>query len=264
MKIGNIEVYGVIYKITNMINGKCYIGQTVKGFDRRYCYSGIGIERVYKYHKKCKEINTHYNECLLGAIEKYGFNAFEVIEVFDVAFSQTELDIKEKHYIKLFNCFINCGKGNGYNKDLGGKPNIQNIFGNKSDEEKQLIKNKIEEKRKEWYDNLTEEELSMYKENHKNATISQWENLSVDERIDMGNKISEGKRGKGLGRENPRAKAVICLTTNAVFYTAKEGAKFYNIKNATRIGDCCKGKATSSGRFNGAKLVWKYITIIEL
>ena len=38
MKLGNIEIYGIIYKIENKINGKVYIGQTSQkgGFDRRY------------------------------------------------------------------------------------------------------------------------------------------------------------------------------------------------------------------------------------
>ena len=36
MKIGNLEVYGVIYKITNKINRKIYIGQTIEGFKKRY------------------------------------------------------------------------------------------------------------------------------------------------------------------------------------------------------------------------------------
>lgn len=36
MKIGNLNVYGVIYKITNKINDKVYIGQTIDGFKVRY------------------------------------------------------------------------------------------------------------------------------------------------------------------------------------------------------------------------------------
>lgn len=38
MKIGNIEAYGIIYKIENLINKKVYIGQTTRnnGFKGRY------------------------------------------------------------------------------------------------------------------------------------------------------------------------------------------------------------------------------------
>ena len=124
MKIGNLEVYGVIYKITNKVNGKVYIGQTSRerGFKGRYCCEGDGIERVYNFHKKAKERSskgeaTRCNEYLLNSIIKYGFEAFEVIEVFDYAFSEKELNIKEATYITLY-------KSNkrefGYNFTTGG------------------------------------------------------------------------------------------------------------------------------------------------
>ena len=35
-----------IYKITNLVNGKCYIGQTITSFNERYNFEGEGIERV--------------------------------------------------------------------------------------------------------------------------------------------------------------------------------------------------------------------------
>lgn len=117
----NIEVFGIIYKIANTKNGKVYIGQTKDkyGFNGRYNSKGIGIERVYNYHKRCKfygkkDCNAH----LLNSIEKYGFEAFEVVEIFDVAFSQTELDIKEMTYIQLYDSFKN-----GYNRTLGSGGN---------------------------------------------------------------------------------------------------------------------------------------------
>ena len=52
MEIVNLEVYGVIYKIKNLINKKVYIGQTTQkgGFNSRYKYNGEGIERVYNHY----------------------------------------------------------------------------------------------------------------------------------------------------------------------------------------------------------------------
>lgn len=117
MKIGNLDIYGVIYKITNKINGKVYIGQTTnkRGFNGRYNRKGVGIERVYNYHLSCKKQGKAYNYHLLNSIEKYGFKNFDVVEVMDFAFSKKELDIKEYTYIKKYNSF-----SNGYNSTMGG------------------------------------------------------------------------------------------------------------------------------------------------
>lgn len=74
-------------------------------------------------------------------------------------------------------------------------------------------------------------------------------------------KLSEMRQGK----DNPKAKSVICITTNKIFDTAKEGAEYYNIKSKGHLGQCCKGERKSCGKLpGGTKLVWKYITIIEL
>lgn len=138
MKIGNIECYGIIYKITNLINGKIYIGQTTNGFENRYSAKGNGIEKVYNHHMGLKSNNKSYNSYLLRSIEKYGFDDWEVIEIFDAVFSKKELDIKEKHYIKLFNT---TDRRYGYNFTEGGangKPTDEVIEKNK--------KNKTEER----------------------------------------------------------------------------------------------------------------------
>lgn len=114
--IVNLECFGIIYKITNKVNGKVYIGQTRNGFNKRYNADGEGIERVYNSNLKNKEKSQYYNFKLVKDIEKYGFENFEVIEVFDIAQSQEELDNKEMKWIKEFDCYKK-----GYNKTLGGE-----------------------------------------------------------------------------------------------------------------------------------------------
>lgn len=122
MRIGNIKVYGVIYKITNKVNDKVYIGQTTRknGFKGRYSAKGDGIERVYKYHVRQKRNGESCNEHLLKSIEKYGLENFEVCEIFDMAFSKEELNIKEEVYIQLYNSI---DRKNGYNFKEGGNNN---------------------------------------------------------------------------------------------------------------------------------------------
>ena len=110
--------YGIVYKITNTINNKSYIGITTnkRGFNGRYYYKGNGIERVYKYHVRQKERGRYYNQHLLSSIELYGFDAFEVNKMLDVAYSKEELSNKEIFYIQKYDSFYN-----GYNMTLGGE-----------------------------------------------------------------------------------------------------------------------------------------------
>jgi len=116
--IDDKEYYGIIYKIENIINHKVYIGQTTheRGFNGRYDYKGVGIERVYRYLLgKSKQVH-YYNQHLLRSIEKYGLDAFVVDEIFDVAENENELNQKERYYIEQFDSFKN-----GYNRSFGGE-----------------------------------------------------------------------------------------------------------------------------------------------
>lgn len=117
MIVDGKEYYGVIYKIENMITHEVYIGQTSnqKGFDGRYSFSGKDIERVYAYLKGNKNRNERHNQHLRRSIEKYGFDAFIVDKVFDVASTREELNEKETYYIEKFDSFKH-----GYNQTYGG------------------------------------------------------------------------------------------------------------------------------------------------
>ena len=103
----------IIYKITNTINGKVYIGQTTQTFNKRYRGAGIGAERVkhhYEYNGNAK--NFH----LYSAMKKYGIENFKV-EIVCVCQTEKELNIKEKEVIDLYN---STDETRGYNIQIGG------------------------------------------------------------------------------------------------------------------------------------------------
>ena len=94
-----------IYKITNLINGKVYIGQS------------INIEKRIKEHfykAKCFG-ETSYNSALHQAIRKYGEENFswEILEECSI----DEIDDKERFYIEQYNSIT----PDGYNISEGGQ-----------------------------------------------------------------------------------------------------------------------------------------------
>lgn len=232
MKIGNLEVYGVIYKITNKINGKVYIGQTTQGFKKRY-----------GYNLKRSTTNKH----LKSAILKYGIDNFIISEIFDIAFSQCELDIKESIWIIYYNCI-----DNGYNNKSGGNGGCHY-----SEEAKKRIS--ISKKGKYTGKNNP---------NYGNHKLAGKNNPNYGKRLskEQKEKISAANRGKKLTLEHiekmknsaSRNIAVYCLTTGEKFKSAQEAMRVYEICSSSGIISCCKGKRKSYGKLNGKKLIWRY------
>lgn len=93
---------GVIYKITNSINGKIYIGQTVRSLPLR-------LKDYYWESLKKKP-----SQVITMAMKKYGFENF-LSEIICECFTQANLDLKERYYIKTLNTIKE-----GYNVDAGG------------------------------------------------------------------------------------------------------------------------------------------------
>lgn len=88
---------GFIYKITNKVNGKSYIGQT------RYT-----VEFRWKQHQH-KVDNTYFH----NAINKYGADNFTVETLEECKYE--DLDSREIFYIAKYDTF-----NNGYNLTIGG------------------------------------------------------------------------------------------------------------------------------------------------
>lgn len=102
-----------IYKITNKINGKIYIGQAS-------CFVGSNNNRWgslgrWKSHVS-EAIKNNDDHCVLlnNAIRKYGQDNFDIKTIYKGNFS--EINDKEVYYIQLFNSLT----PNGYNLKTGG------------------------------------------------------------------------------------------------------------------------------------------------
>lgn len=114
-----------IYKITNKINNKIYIGQV---------YNKTIYDR-FNRHIKCASPTS--SSKLARAIYKYGSDNF-VIEEIDKANSLEELNKKEIYWISYYN---STNHNIGYNLTNGGDGG--NTYLCKTDEEMNIIKNKI-------------------------------------------------------------------------------------------------------------------------
>lgn len=98
---------GIIYKYTNQVNNKVYIGQTINEYKRKYAH---------------KHTLNSWRSYLHNAIKKYGYDKFvyeilEEIDDIDVKELKIKLDTLEQKYISIY-------KSNnpnfGYNLTLGG------------------------------------------------------------------------------------------------------------------------------------------------
>lgn len=97
-----------IYKITNKINGKVYIGRT-NNFHNRH------RQHLYAYKK---QDSSKSNQYLLNSYNKYGFNNFTFEEIY-YCLSETESKVMEQYYMEIYNSF---DSDTGYNlrKDTEG------------------------------------------------------------------------------------------------------------------------------------------------
>ncbi len=108
--------YCEIYRITNIINNKCYIGQAVSHILNHKKYRPHGMEKRFKVHISeafsNKENQSYY---LNNAIKKYGSSNFllELIENCEII----NANERESYYIDKFNTLY----PNGYNLNSGGK-----------------------------------------------------------------------------------------------------------------------------------------------
>ena len=194
-----------IYKHTNKINGKTYIGKTT---DIRNRWRNNGI---------------HYKTCprFWSAIKHYGWDNFSH-EILESNIPDNEVDEKEKEYIQKYRTLEN---DFGYNLNNGGCGG--NAWAGKTQEEKNIYKKQ-----------RREETLSRGAEWHKKLSDSQkksWEN----------NKARKEKLSNRMkGGNNPIARKCLCIETGIIYNSYADAAEAcgYSRKNGSKIGMVIRGE----------------------
>ena len=98
---------GFIYLITNRVNGKQYIGQTVKTIEERWERHIVDSHRLNEFGE------YKYDNKINRAIRKYDWRNFSIQVIGE--YNAEDLDKMEIHFIEMYDTF-----NNGYNSTLGG------------------------------------------------------------------------------------------------------------------------------------------------
>ena len=160
----------IIYKTTNLINGKIYIGQDTHN-NPNYLGSGVLLHL---------------------AIKKYGKENFKK-EIIDTGYTQDDLNEKEKHWIFFYQ---STNKKIGYNLAIGGRGGGYGM----NNPNKEIIKKKIsdslkgKEKTKEHCVNISKAKKGKRIENTEKMSISKRGNKN--HMYEQGHKIAGDKNGQ--------------------------------------------------------------------
>ncbi len=188
-----MNTVGLIYLIKNKINGKCYIGQTIR-------------ELKYRINEHLSESRTlRHNYIIHKAIKKYTWDNFTV-EVLESDIPLENLNKREIYFTLKYDALI----PNGYVMRAGeGKETIM------SDETKQKISlskmgDKNPAKRKEVKEKISKANIGRRMSVETKVKISTKQlGKTHSEKTKL--KMSKIKKQNQFGKNNPYAKSILCF-----------------------------------------------------
>lgn len=234
-----------IYKHTNKLNNKSYIGQTCQNVKKRW-QNGAGYKNCPIFYQ---------------AILKYGWDNF-THDILEENLTEHEVDEREIYWINFYN-----SQKDGYNFTSGGCGNH-----NFSQEHKQNLKNSVVKKlgksvicvnTKQIYSSINE--------------ASQKTGVNHIEDCCSGKLKSAGKDENGIAliwrfledyneeediefKKQIRTKTrVKCLNTGIIYSSGKEASRITGVDNGS-LSKCLNGKRKSAGKDeNGIPLKWEFV-----
>lgn len=230
---------GYIYKITNKINDKSYIGKT------------NDIVRRWKEHRY-----GHGGTAILSkTFAKYGLDNFEFSIINEQEYATVEelnkkLSELEVYYIGIYNTF-----NNGYNATIGGD-GISFYKHSKETIEKIRESNKGKEIPDE---RLKKMRVAMLGKHHTPETKEKIRKALLSRDHTIYEKMAAKRKGKHRGHDMimkaaaKRRKPILQYDMNGNFIKEYEGADFTEFPCGTNISICCKDKINSAYGF-----VWRY------
>lgn len=239
----------IIYKITNIINKKVYVGQTTWPFNHRRSIHFSKLRR-----------NEHQNKHLQSSFNKHGKQnfIFEIIEK-DIQ-THEELNEKEMFWIKELN---SCDPVRGYNIEIGGSKKRrdgyvvwnkglpkekQPRFGKKLDpmiiQERLAAKVPKQKKQKvytkkiawnkgiktsliPWNKGLPKEKQSMYGKKHSEETRKR-QSESAKKRI-----YSEAQLERAKQNGKTQSRPIYCLTNKKTYESISHASKELGLRRAS-------------------------------
>ena len=222
----------IIYKITNLLDKKIYIGQTQRTLEERM-------------REHCRNSRASYID---RTIKKYGIENF-FVEIIETCKTVEELNEREIFWIKFFDCKF----PNGYNLTDGG----EGSNGYKATPELSAKLSKMRKGRKN-----TPEQRAKISASLKGKIFSEETKAKISS-AKLGHTVSEETRTKlrkaNIGKkasENTRLKmsascktkvAVRCVETETIFESITAAAKWSGVSHSVITAACKNSKHTGGG-----------------
>lgn len=225
-----------IYKITNLINNKPYIGKTAKTVEKRW------KEHYYEARRwqRCFETGSDfgYNSRLYPAMSKYGYDNFTIQLLEEVA-SLEEMNQREKYWIDYYDA-----RNNGYNIAAGGLGGF--FLGCKHTPEA------LEKLRLAGLGRKHSEETCTKISKHKMGHATSVEAKEKMRKAKLGKKTGEHSADWNKRISEGQVNEVICLETGITYYNIAEAARQTGC-HASGIANCITGRAKTTGGYH-----WQY------